>query len=75
MRAVQSIKRKVTVKPNGDKVYDVEFRLWDKPGNLKLMGRHAGAKACFDKVEVTGKDGGPLEVITEVRRTIVKGAE
>lgn len=71
MAAVKSIKRKTTVKPNGDRVYDVELHLWDKPGSLKLMGKHANVAACFDKVEVTGKDGGPLEVITEVRRTVV----
>ena len=72
MAAIKSIKRKTTVKPNGDRIYDVELQLWDKPGSLKLMGKHANVAACFDKVEVTGKDGGPLEVITEVRRTIIQ---
>jgi phage terminase small subunit len=73
MAAVQSIKKKTTVKPNGDVEYHVELRLWDKPGSLKLMGKHANVAACFDKVEVTGKDGGPIETITEVRRVVVRG--
>lgn len=67
MAAVQSIKRKT--RSYYDKVrecevreYDVEIRLWDKPAPLKLMGRHANVKACFDRVEVTGAGGGPIEI-------------
>lgn len=71
MRAVASVKKKIRHAKDGSITYEVEFRLWDKPGSLKLMGKHAGVAACFDKVEVTGKDGGPLEMITEVRRVVV----
>lgn len=73
MRAIQSIKKKTTVKTdregNSYKTYDVEIRLWDKPNPLKLMGRHVGLFA--DRVEHVGKDGGPIETITKVERLIV----
>ncbi len=76
MRAVQSIDRKSRVykdKQTGavDYVeYEVKFKLWDKPGQLKLLGRHAGVKAMFDRVEVSGPNGGPIP-IQEVRSVIV----
>lgn len=77
MAAIQSIKRKTRVETRGTgenavttRYYDVEIRLWDKPGSLKLMGRHAGVKACFDRVEVTGIDGGPV-LIGAISRQIV----
>lgn len=65
MRAIQSIKKKTKVFPAkgddpGHKEYDVEIRLWDKPTPLKLMGRHVGLFP--DRVEVTGRDGQPLDV-------------
>ena len=68
MAAVQSIKRKTRVhydtKTGAElyREYDVELRLWNKPEPLKLMGRHANVKACFERVEVTGVGGGPVEV-------------
>lgn len=67
MGAIQSIKRKTRVHYDKDqnivgKTYDVELRLWDKPGSLKLMGKHAGVKAFFDRVEVSGPNGGPIPV-------------
>jgi phage terminase small subunit len=74
MAAVQSIKRKKTVRQSRDGdltiTYDVEIRLWDKTGPLKLIGRHIGL--FHDRIEVTGKDGGPIETISEVRRVIVR---
>jgi phage terminase small subunit len=67
IRALQSIKRKVTTKTEKDgsvtRTVDVELRLWDKPNPLKLMGRHVGLFP--DRVEVTGKDGGPLAGLTD----------
>lgn len=63
MRAIQSIKRRKTVKESRDGeltiTYDVEIRLWDKPAPLKLMGRHVGLFP--DRVEHVGRDGGPIE--------------
>ncbi len=59
-RAVQSVKHKVTVLPNGTVNRDIEIRLWDKPGTHKIAGRHAGVVGFYDKLEVTGRDGAPL---------------
>lgn len=77
MAAIQSIRKKTRVEVRDvDGVrttttyYDVELKLWDKTGTLKLMGKHAGVKACFDKLEVTGPGGGPLQ-IEEVRSVVV----
>lgn len=69
MAAIQSINKKTKVFPDGSKTYDVTIKLWDKPSPLKLMGKHVGLFA--DKVEVTGKDGGPLEVVAKIERVIV----
>lgn len=42
MRAVSSIKRRTTTDSEGNVTREVEFRLWDKPGIIKLAGRHVG---------------------------------
>lgn len=77
MEAIQSIQKKTRVETRkvGDelvttKYYDVTVKLWDKPGPQKLLGKHAGVKACFDRVEVSGPDGGPIP-IAEVRSIVV----
>ena len=62
MRAVKSIKRTVKHDKDGGVSYDVKFELWDKPGQLKLMGKHAGVAACFDSVRLAGHDGGALDL-------------
>lgn len=75
MRAIKSIKRKKTVRQEKGEdgaitiTYDVELTLWDKPDPLKLMGRQTGLFP--NKVEVTGKNGGPIEAVTRVERVIV----
>ncbi|MCR4301812.1 MAG: terminase small subunit [Sulfuricaulis sp.] len=73
MSAIKFIKRKTRVHYNSkgevtSKDYDVELQLWDKPGSLKLMGRHVNLFP--DRVEHTGPKGGPIE-ISEVRSVIV----
>jgi phage terminase small subunit len=65
MRALQSIKRKVTTTGSGDQARtsrEVEIKLWDKPGPLRLAGKHADVHGFADRMEVTGKDGGPVQV-------------
>lgn len=81
MRAVQSIDRKSRVYKDKDGVvtyveYEIKFKLWDKPAQLKLLGRHANVKAMFDRIEVSGPNGGPIP-IQEVRSVVVdpKAAE
>lgn len=73
MRAIQSIKRKKTIRETKDGeifiTYDVELKLWDKPTPLKLMGNHVGLFP--NKVELTGKNGAPVEVVTKIERVVV----
>lgn len=73
MAAIESIKRRKTIREdkagNITIVYDVEIKLHDKPGQLKLLGRHVGLFP--NKVEHTGKDGGPIETVTKVERVVV----
>lgn len=62
-RSVASIKRKSRVLGDSGVVeYEVEMKFWDKPGTLKLAGRHVDVAGFFEKMEVTGKNGGPLSV-------------
>jgi phage terminase small subunit len=71
MRALQSIKRKFTkqfVAGEWVTVVEVEVKLWDKPGVLKLAGRHVGLFP--DKVEVSGPNGGPVPVAA-IQRVVV----
>lgn len=69
MRAVQSVKKTMRIDKDDNMTVVVEFKLWDKPSTLKLMGRHIGLFP--DRMEHTGKDGGPIETVTRVERTIV----
>jgi len=62
IRAIASIKRKIFRDNQGNVTTDIELRLWDKPGPLKLAGQHVGLFTEKREVELTGKDGGPLEV-------------
>jgi len=80
--AIQSVKYRVEIHPpkldkegalikEGYRINHAELRLWDKPGPLKLMGRHIGLFA--DKVEVSGPGGGPIKSeVTEIKRTIIR---
>jgi phage terminase small subunit len=60
MRALSSIKRRISTDKDGSVTREVELKLWDKPGPLKLAGRHVGLRAFMDRLEVTGKDGDPI---------------
>jgi phage terminase small subunit len=42
MRAVSSIKRRVTADENGNTVVDTELKLWDKISALTKLGQHLG---------------------------------
>jgi phage terminase small subunit len=74
MRAVQSVKRKVSTRTDKEggvtRTVDVEIKLWDKPTPLRLMGRQVGLFA--ERVEHTGKDGKPIEIeAIKVTRIVV----
>ncbi len=77
MAAIESIDRRKTVREDKDGnitiTYDVKIKLHDKPGQLKLIGRHVGLFP--DKVEHTGKGGGPIDVVTRIEQVIVDPKE
>lgn len=50
MRAVSSIKRTIRTDKDGATTRTVEFKLWDKPGTLRLSMQHRGM--LVEKVEV-----------------------
>jgi len=58
MKAVSAIKRRVRIDTEGNVEREVEFRLWDKPGSLKLAGRHVGL--------FPGKDQAAIEAAAEI---------
>lgn len=63
MRALQSIKRRITTRGTGENhevTREVELRLWDKPGPLKLAGQHVG---LFAEV---GDKNRPAHSVTKV---------
>jgi phage terminase small subunit len=67
MAAIQAIDKTTTEKVDpktGEitRTYNVKLKLWDKPRPLQLLGKHAGIKSFVDRVEITGKDGGPIEI-------------
>jgi phage terminase small subunit len=64
MRALQSIKRRITTRGSGktrEVTREVEIRLWNKPDPLKLAGQHVDL--FKDKVEHSGPDGQPIPVV------------
>lgn len=68
MSAIQSVKHRKTIKEDKDGnvfiTHDVEIRLWDKPAPLRLMGKHIGLFP--DRMEHTGKDGGPIQTTRRI---------
>jgi phage terminase small subunit len=57
MRAVSAVKYRTVTDEDGRVERTVEFRLWDKPGTLKLAGRHVGL--------FPGKDQSAIEAAAE----------
>lgn len=73
MAAIASVKRTVRIDEDDNITFTVEFKLWDKPGTLKLMGKHVGLFP--DRMEHVGPNGGPIETVTRVERVIVSPAK
>lgn len=78
LAAIESIKRRKTTRTDKESnesvtTWDVEIKLYDKPGQLKLLGRHIGLFP--DKVEHTGRGGGPIETVTRIEQVIVDPKE
>lgn len=75
MAAVSGIKRITRVSKDGERTFEVEFKLWGKAEPLKLVGRHVDVKGLADRVEHSGPDGGPIqyeEMSPEERRAKLK---
>lgn len=51
-RAISSIKRRTRTDADGGVTREVEIKLWDKPGPLKLAGQHVGLFSDRDDDEV-----------------------
>lgn len=73
MAAVSSIKRKVRVTTdattkNVTREYEIEFRLWDKPGALKLAGRHVGLFPSRDQAAIEAAMEAALDKRIEAAR-------
>lgn len=62
MAAISSIEKTTKVDDEGNRTYSVKLKFWDKPGTLKLAGRHVDVKGFSDRTEITGKNGGPIMV-------------
>lgn len=63
MKAVSSIKYRTITTGTGENARTeriCEFKLWNKPDMLKIAGRHVDTHGFWDRVELTGKDGGSL---------------
>lgn len=73
MRAIASIKRRFTTIGQGDEPpivqCEVEIKLWDKPGIIKLAGRHVGLfpSRDMDAIKAAAKERVD-ELIAEAKR-------
>lgn len=65
-RAISSVKHRIRTDEDGEVTREVELKIWDKPGMLRLAGRHVGLFP--DRMELTGKDGLPLS--TDVAKVV-----
>jgi phage terminase small subunit len=64
-RAISSLKKRVTFDAEGGITREVELRFWDKPGALKLAGRHVNTPGFWERFEITGKNGDAIEAKVE----------
>jgi len=63
-RAISSVKVKRRME-GMDRVEIIEFKLWDKMAALDKLGRYRGM--FVDRQEITGANGGPLELLVAER--------
>lgn len=68
MRAIQRIKRSVTIHQDGSQTYTIELQLWNKIEPLRLLGRHVGL--FREAVDFQGE----VTEIRRIERVIVGGA-
>lgn len=73
--AISSVKHRIITSPDGDVTREVEIRLWDKPGPLKLAGRHVDAKGFWDRTELSGPGGAPIAMTVEQAQAAIAEIE
>jgi len=67
MRAVAAIKHRMTRVAKGN-IHEIEIRLWDKPSMLRLAGRRVGVAGFTDRLELTGRNGNPIELDRRINK-------
>lgn len=60
LSSIEIVTRKVPGGEEAEVEHVAKIKLWDKMNALEKLGKHLGLFA--DKVEHTGKDGGPIEI-------------
>lgn len=63
-QVIKKFKRKITRDKNGSEFEEIELELYPADVNLERVGKVHGL--FTDRIEHTGKDGGPI-IITEIR--------
>lgn len=66
--AVASVEFQVERHESGDEVVTgtKKVRMWDKKGALELLGKSRAIKMFVERLEHTGKDGGPIETSNKI---------
>lgn len=68
MRAVSSVKYRTVTDDEGNVERTVEFKLWDKPGTLKLAGRHVGLFPSKDKEQIKAEAEAMVQAMLDAAR-------
>lgn len=74
MRAVSAVKYRTVTDEEGRVERTVEFRLWDKPGTLKLAGRHVGLFPSKDQEAIEAAAEKIIDKRIEDRRRELEAA-
>lgn len=68
--SIEVVTKRVPGSDENEVEHTAKIKLWDKGSALLNMGKHLGMFS--DKQEITGKDGGPIEIgSTDLARLIV----
>lgn len=68
MAAVSSVKYRTVTDVLGGIERTVEFKLWDKPGTLKLAGRHVGLFPSKDKEQIKAEAEAMVQAMLDAAR-------
>lgn len=65
-RAISSIKHRIRMDDKGNTIVDAEFKLWDKPGPLKLAGQHVGLFSDKPELDLSSLSDEEYELLKRV---------